>query len=96
MLWVTARQLLQAVVATSLSLHQLLLFSPARVSAQRTARKKLVTSGLCNLVILGAALMLWRGFGSGDIATILDAARAGAAPTPPQCRSRRRFPPTAG
>ena len=84
LLLVTAGHLVQMVlawIATSLSLHQLLLFYPDRVQARRAAHKKLVTSGLSNLVIIAAALVLWRGFGSGDIATILDGARAGAVPT---------------
>ena len=84
MLLVTAGHLVQLVlawIATSLSLHQLLLFYPDRPLARRAAHKKLVTSGLSNLVIIAAALLLWRGFGSGDIATILDAARSGTAPT---------------
>ena len=84
MLLVTAGHLVQLVlawIATSLSLHQLLLFYPDRPQARRAAHKKLVTSGLSNLVIIAAALVLWRGFGSGDIATILDAARSGIAPT---------------
>lgn len=84
LLLVTAGHLVQLVlawIATSLSLHQLLLFYPDRVQARRAAHKKLVTSGLSNLVIVAAALVLWRGFGSGDIATILEGARAGAAPS---------------
>ena len=84
MLLVTAGHLVQLVlawIATSLSLHQLLLFYPDRPQARRAAHKKLVTSGLSNLVIIAAALVLWRGFGSGDIATILDAARSGIAPS---------------
>ncbi len=75
LLLVTAGHLVQLVlawIATSLSLHQLLLFYPDRVQARRAAHKK--------LVIIGAALVLWRGFGSGDIATILEGAKAGAAP----------------
>ena len=84
MLLVTAGHLVQLVlawVATSLSLHRLLLFYPDRMQARRAAHKKLVTSGLSNLVIIGAALILWLGFGTGDVAAILDAARAGLAPT---------------
>ncbi len=83
LLLVTAGHLVQLVlawIATSLSLHQLLLFYRERVQARRAAFKKLVTSGLSNLVLVVAALVLWRGFGSGDIAAILDGARAGAAP----------------
>jgi len=84
MLLVTAGHLTQLVlawIATSLSLHQLLLFYGERVQARRAAHKKLVTSGISNVVLIVAAVVLWNGFGSGDIATILDAARAGAAPT---------------
>ena len=81
LLLVTAGHLVQLVlawVATSLSLHQLLLFYPDRVQARRAAHKKFVTSGLSNVVLIVAAAVLWRGFGTGDIATILDGARAGA------------------
>ncbi|MGL4239104.1 proton-conducting transporter transmembrane domain-containing protein [Tabrizicola sp.] len=80
MLLVTAGHLVQLViawVATSLSLHQLLLFYRDRVQARRAARKKLVTSGLSNIVLIAAALVMWNGFGTGDIATILTEARAG-------------------
>ncbi len=84
LLLVTAGHLVQLVlawIATSLSLHQLLLFYRDRIEARRAAHKKLVTAGLSNLVLIVAAMVLWRGFGSGDIATILEAARTGAAPT---------------
>ncbi len=80
MLLVTAGHLVQltlAWIATSLSLHQLLLFYPDRVQARRAAHKKLVTSGLSNIVLIVAAAVLWNGFGTGDIATILAEARAG-------------------
>ena len=83
LLLVTAGHLVQLVlawIATSLALHQLLLFYPDRVQARRAAHKKLVTSGLSNLVIIVAVVVLWNGFGSGDIATILEGAQAGAAP----------------
>jgi NAD(P)H-quinone oxidoreductase subunit 5 len=80
MLLVTAGHLVQltlAWIAASLSLHQLLLFYPDRVQARRAAHKKLVTSGLSNIVLIVAAAVLWSGFGTGDIATILAEARAG-------------------
>jgi NAD(P)H-quinone oxidoreductase subunit 5 len=83
MLLVTAGHLVQLVLAwlaTSASLHQLLLFYPDRPAAQRAAHKKLLTSGLSTLVIIAAALVLWRGFGTGDVATLLAHARAGDAP----------------
>ncbi len=84
MLLVTAGHLVQLVlawIATSLSLHQLLLFYRDRIQARRAAHKKLITSGLSNVVLVVAGLVLWQGFGTGDIATILAEARAGAAPT---------------
>ena len=80
MLLVTAGHLVQLVlawVATSLSLHQLLLFYHDRVQARRAAHKKFVTSGLSNVVLIVAAAVLWSGFGTGDIATILAEARVG-------------------
>jgi NAD(P)H-quinone oxidoreductase subunit 5 len=84
MLLVTAGHLMQLVlawIATSLSVHRLLLFYPDRAAARRAARKKLATAGLSNLVLIVAAIVLWDGFGTGDIATILTETRGGAAPT---------------
>ena len=81
MLLVTAGHLVQLVlawIATSFALHQLLLFYPDRPNAQRAARKKLVTAGLSNLVLIVAALVLWTTFGTGDIATIIGEARNGS------------------
>jgi NAD(P)H-quinone oxidoreductase subunit 5 len=60
-------QLLAAWIATSLFLHRLLLFYPGRVAARRAARKKFVTAALLAI-----------GYGTTDIAVILDGARAGA------------------
>jgi len=77
---VTAGNLLQLVVAwiaTSLFLHQLLLFYPDRVAARRAARKKFVTARLGDLALLGAAGLLLAAYGTGDIGAILSAARAG-------------------
>jgi NAD(P)H-quinone oxidoreductase subunit 5 len=79
MLLVTAGHLVQltlARIATSVSLHQLLLFYRDRVQARRAAHKKFVTSGLSNIVLIVAAAVLWSGFGTSDIATILAEARA--------------------
>ncbi len=83
LLLVTAGHLGQLVlgwIAASLCLHQLLLFYPDRIQARRAAHKKLVTSGLSSVLLIGAAAVLWAGFGSGDIATILHKASAGDAP----------------
>lgn len=70
-------QLVAAWVATSLTLHRLLLFYPERVAAQRAARKKFVTARAGDVALAGAALALWAAYGTTDIAAILDAARAG-------------------
>ncbi len=83
MLLVTAGHLVQLIVAwiaTSVFLRQLLLFYPDRVQARRAARKKLLTAGVSNVVLIAAALVLWNGYGTGDIATILKVSQAGDAP----------------
>ena len=70
-------QLVVAWIATSLSLHRLLLFYPDRVAAQRAARKKFVTARIGDVALVGAAAILAFGYRTMDIATILHAARAG-------------------
>jgi NAD(P)H-quinone oxidoreductase subunit 5 len=82
LLFVQSGTLLQLVVgwiATSLLLHQLLLFYPERVAARRAARKKFIISRTGDLVLIGAAVLLWLSFGTGDIAAILADAREGDA-----------------
>ncbi len=84
MLLVTAGnlgQLVLAWIATSLSLHRLLLFYPDRVAAQRAARKKYVTARAADVVLIGAAMLLGFGYATTDIATILSAAHAGVGGT---------------
>jgi NAD(P)H-quinone oxidoreductase subunit 5 len=79
-LLVTAGSLIQLVLAwigTSLFLHRLLLFYPDRVAAQRAARKKFVTARLGDIALISAAALLATAYGTGDIASILQAARAG-------------------
>ncbi len=73
-------QLLLGWVATSLSLHRLLLFYPGRPAAQRAARKKFVVARLADLALLVACLLLMAGYGTGDIGSILAQARSGTAP----------------
>ncbi len=70
-------QLVFAWIATSIFLHRLLLFYPGRAQAQRASRKKFVTARLGDLALIGAATLLTIGFGTTDIATILDIARGG-------------------
>jgi NAD(P)H-quinone oxidoreductase subunit 5 len=69
--------LLAAWILTSLFLQKLLLFYPDRPGAQRGAHKKFVFARLGDLTLAGAVALLWHGFGTADIATILDAVRQG-------------------
>ncbi len=73
----TLLQLVVGWVATSLLLHQLLLFYPERIAAQRAARKKFIVSRTGDAALIGAVILLAISFGTGDIATILEAAREG-------------------
>ncbi|MEO1140127.1 MAG: proton-conducting transporter membrane subunit [Pseudomonadota bacterium] len=80
MLLVMSGNILQfalAWIATSLSLHKLLLHYPDRVAAQRAARKKWVTARLGDVAMLVAMGLLYMAYGTGDLATILDTARSG-------------------
>lgn len=70
-------QLVVAWAATSLSLHRLLLFYPDRVAAQRAARKKFVTARMADVALITGAGLLVLSYGTTDIATIANAARAG-------------------
>jgi uncharacterized protein YbcC (UPF0753/DUF2309 family)/NADH:ubiquinone oxidoreductase subunit 5 (subunit L)/multisubunit Na+/H+ antiporter MnhA subunit len=73
-------QLLGAWIATSLSLRQLLLFYPGRVQARRAARKKFVVARIGDAALAVACVLLFAGYDTADIATILSAARDGTAP----------------
>jgi len=75
--------LVAAWVATSLALHRLLVFYPERPAAAVAARKKFVTARLGDLCLLGAAVLLYGAFGTADIATLLESARALAPETAP-------------
>jgi NAD(P)H-quinone oxidoreductase subunit 5 len=85
LLLVSAGDLIQLVVAwivTSLFLHRLLLFYPARVAARRAARKKFITARLGDAAVIGAAVLLVAAYGTTDIGPILAAAQAGAGGMP--------------
>jgi NAD(P)H-quinone oxidoreductase subunit 5 len=75
----TLPQLVLGWVATSLLLHQLLLFYPERRAAQRAARKKFIVSRTGDVALIAAAVLLVSAFGTSDIATILTSASSGAA-----------------
>lgn len=70
--------LVVAWVLTSLALHQLLVFHPERPRAVLAARKKFVAARLGDLLLVVAAVVLYRSTGTGDLDAIFDAATAGA------------------
>jgi len=67
-------------IATGLCLQRLLLFYRDRVQAIRAARKKFIVTRSGDAALIGAAILLFIGYGTADIATILAAARDGVAP----------------
>ena len=70
-------QLVAAWIATSLTLHRLLLFYPDRVAARRAARKKFVTARAGDVALVGGSIALALSYGTTDIATIDALARSG-------------------
>jgi NAD(P)H-quinone oxidoreductase subunit 5 len=79
MILVLAGNLVQLVVgwtATSLALHGLLLFYPDRRGAVVAAHKKFIVARLGDACLVGAAILLVRQFGSGDIGAVLEGAAA--------------------
>ena len=79
MVLVLAGNLVQLVVgwmATSLALHQLLLFYPDRRGAVVAAHKKFIVARLGDGCLVGAAILLVRKFGTGDIGAVLEGAAA--------------------
>jgi NAD(P)H-quinone oxidoreductase subunit 5 len=69
-------QLVAAWVATSLCLHQLLVFYPERRQARVAARKKFIVARVGDAALLGAAALLVARFHTTDIAGILRQATA--------------------
>jgi NAD(P)H-quinone oxidoreductase subunit 5 len=72
--------LIGAWIATSLTLHRLLLFYPERTAAVRAARKKFIVARLGDVALIGAGILLFVGYETLDVASILAAAREGVAP----------------
>jgi NAD(P)H-quinone oxidoreductase subunit 5 len=70
-------QFVAAWVATSLSLHRLLLFYPERVAAQRAAYKKFVTARIGDAALILASVLLIISYGTSQISQMLAAARLG-------------------
>jgi NADH:ubiquinone oxidoreductase subunit 5 (subunit L)/multisubunit Na+/H+ antiporter MnhA subunit len=76
----TLLQLVIAWIATGALLHRLLLFYPDRIAARRAARKKFVTARAGDAALLVGAGLLAAIHGTGDIAAILEGARAAEGP----------------
>lgn len=67
--------LVLAWIATSLTLHRLLLFSPDRPRAVAAARKKFLVARAGDVLLVGAALLLWRWAGTGNLEQVFERAR---------------------
>lgn len=68
-------QLILAWMATSVSLHRLLVFYRERPAAVLAARKKFITARLGDACLVVAAALLVKAFGTFDIASLLEQAR---------------------
>ncbi|MEM1428570.1 MAG: proton-conducting transporter membrane subunit [Pseudomonadota bacterium] len=80
LLMVTAGNLVQLLigwVGMSLALDKLLTFYPGRRAARLAALKKAIVARTSDAALLTALVMLWVGYGTTDIATILAAAGSG-------------------
>ncbi|MDA3915082.1 proton-conducting transporter membrane subunit [Oleiagrimonas sp.] len=64
-------QLVVAWIATSLTLHRLLVFYRERRPARMAAHKKFILARIGDVCLIGASVLLIMAFGSTDIATIL-------------------------
>jgi len=64
-------------IATSLSLHTLLLFYPERPAAVAAAKKKFIAARIGDACLVGAAAILYTQFGTGDLGAIFTQAAAG-------------------
>lgn len=71
-------QLVVCWIAASVCVNRLLLFRSERQAAVLAARKRFLVSRLADAALIGAALLLWRAAGSGDIGVVLAAAKQGA------------------
>ena len=69
-------QLVLAWIATSLSLHRMLVFYRERRPARIAARKKFIVARLGDVCLIGASVLLTSNLGSTDIATLLTRAHA--------------------
>ncbi len=67
-------------LGTSLGLHQLLTLYKEKTAARRTAALKFGISRLGDVMLLGAAFLIWQEYRSFHFPTILDAAASGQVP----------------
>jgi len=72
--------LVAAWIATSVALHQLLLFYKDRRAAVVAARKKFIVARIGDVFLIAAAVGLHQHFGTGNLEAIFDGARATATP----------------
>lgn len=66
-------------IATSLSLHTLLVFYPERPAARIAARKKFIAARIGDACLIGAAVLLYDRFGTGDLGRVFELAAAAGA-----------------
>ena len=69
--------LVVAFVGVGLGLRQLLLFYPERAEARRAAAKFTLVWGAGDIVLLGAAVLLWLAFGTADLLALSLAGQGG-------------------
>ena len=80
LLLITSGNLVQLIIgwgAVGICVNRLLLTYPERAAAQRAARKKAICSAASDVGLIAGAIALVAAYGTADITTILDAARAG-------------------
>lgn len=69
-------QLVLAWIATSIALHQLLVFYPERPRAIRAARKKFIVARISDICLVIAVVMIAQAFGTSDLGAIHASASA--------------------
>ena len=80
LLLITSGNLVQLIIGwgvVGICVNRLLLTYPERAAAQRAARKKAICSAASDVGLIAGAVALVAAYGTADIATILNAARAG-------------------
>lgn len=84
LIFVTAGNLVQILIgwaAMVIALRRLILFYPEREGARLALTKKSWCDAMAGAALVGASVLLWSGFGTGDIAEITAMARDGSVPS---------------